>query len=145
MTDTDAACYAEPALGQQWADREEEMPSAKHKTVQFIGSPGFADFLKSVAKDRPEDVEIISSREDKDSARLGMDFGLFWHIVVSIAEAYSVFHLVKDMTLYLYTSKDKEVIAKTAVREITISVPNDATRAQIEEDVTARLNELFSE
>jgi len=118
------------------------MPSKK-PTIQFSGSPAFADFLKGIAKANPTDVEILSSREDKDSARLGLDFGLLWHVLVSVAETYSVTHMSVDIARYLLTSKNESVTAKTPVREITIKIPPNATKEEIERIVRVKLNELL--
>jgi hypothetical protein len=45
------------------------MSPAKRTSVQFIGSSDLAEYLKGIAKANPNSVEILSSREDKDSAR----------------------------------------------------------------------------
>ena len=119
------------------------MSSAKKTSVQFIGPSDLADYLKTVAKANPDTLEVVSSREDKDAARQGLDIGFLWHVLVTIAETYSVLHMSRDIAKYLLTSKTKQIAVKTAIREVTIKVPADATKAQVEQAVQRKLDELF--
>jgi hypothetical protein len=119
------------------------MSPAKRTSVQFIGSSDLAEYLKGIAKADPTSVEVVSSREDKDAARQGLDIGFLWHVLVTIAETYSVLHMSHDIAKYLLVSKSKQLTAKTAVREVTIRVAADATKEEVEQTVKAELDELF--
>jgi hypothetical protein len=117
--------------------------SSKRKSVQFIGAPDLAEFLAGLAKQHPDNIEIGSSREDKDAARLGMDLNLYWHILAYVAEGYSVAHMSVDLARYLRGSKHNEIVVKTPAREVKIKVPADATPEETERNVKAKLDELY--
>ena len=119
--------------------------SPKTTSVEFTGSPAFTEFLKGIEKSNPKDIQIAKTWEDKDSARLGYDFGLLWHALVYVAEAYSVAHMTADISRYLTTSKEKELRAATPVREIIITVSPNMTRQEVEQQVKIKLDELFAE
>ena len=119
------------------------MSTSKTTSIQFTGSRKLADFLKGLAKERSADLTIISSREEKDPAQLGMSLVDVWHIVVGAAEVYSVAHLTHDLTHYFRTTKEKEVIAKTPSREISIKVDPGASEAEVEVVVRAKVEALL--
>jgi hypothetical protein len=112
--------------------RGTEMAEPTKVRFEIVGSQQLAEKLQRLANASDGKLSILSSSKDADAARLGLDFGVIYHVVIAVGEAFAFGHLALELCTYLLESKDPEIVIETPKGVVRIKHAPDLTKEKVE-------------
>jgi hypothetical protein len=107
------------------------MSQSEKVRFAIIGSQQLADKLRRVESESGGELSILSASKETDTARLGLDFGTLFHVIVTAGEAFAFGHLSLELCSYLIQSKDPEIVIETPKGIVRIKKTAGLTPEQV--------------
>jgi hypothetical protein len=98
---------------------------------EVVGSHELAEKLTRLERESSGQLSILSSSQDKDPARLGLDLSQVYHIIIAVGEAFAFGHLSLELWKHLSSANDPEIIIETPKRMIRIKKSQNPSSDEI--------------